>query len=597
MSKCKLNRSFTTVFVPMALLIACGAPSEQPGATTPDAVEASRLVRELADEIWADTLENSTYYRLQDGLPIEKLEDMTLEEHHRLLANAAAWRERLAAIEGAALTGDDRITYEILAFQLEDDGTDDTDYWLRFDVTAYQGPYLFTFAHQALAGHPFPDAAAADKYLALVGEYADMAEQLTAQVEGQAERGIYLPKAALPPTRTTWEAIRAASPAALAVADDRLTALGEEERAAFREALDSLIAGRVATGFDGLLAALGADYEARAPETVGIGQYPGGSDVYRRLIRTHTTLPLTAEEIHERGKVAVAEIAERMQAVRDELGFEGTAREFHTQLKSDPRFIADAPAEVEERYMSFIGKIEPMIDSYFRVQPEAAYGVRRLPPAAEAGMTFGYYNPPTAADPVGYYNYNGSDLANRSLIGAGSLIYHELLPGHHFHIATQSENQALQELRKKYSIGAFTEGWAEYAASLGIEMGMYETPYDRYGRYIMEMFLATRLVVDTGMNALGWSLEEARQFMREHLFHSDVEIASETLRYSTSMPGQALAYRLGYEKMWELRWRAEEALGDAFDIRDFHDVVLTDGAKPLPVLEAKVDRYIAATGP
>ncbi len=575
----------------LSLTLACaGGPSGDSKA----AEEAARLVRELADDIWADTLENSTYYRLQEGLPIEKLEDLTLEEYHRNQANAVAWRERLARIDDAALDGDDRITYEILDFQLHDDGADDSDFWLTFDITAYQAPYAFTFAQQALAGHALDNPASAERYLALVREYGDIADQLTAKVEGQIERGIYLPKAGLTSTRATWEGIRAASPALLTVADERLTALAEEERAGFRERLDALIADHVTAGFDRLLLALGDAYETKAPEAVGIGQYPDGAEVYQRLIRSNTTLSLSADEIHARGKAAVAEISGRMQTVRDQLGFEGTAREFHDQVKQDPRFIAASPADVEERYMSFIHKIEPVIDGYFKVQPEAAYGVRRLPLSSEPGMTFGFYNPPTADDPVGYYNYNGSDLANRSLIGAGSLIYHELLPGHHFHIATQAENDGLQDLRQHYSVGAFTEGWAEYAASLGIEMGMYETPHDLYGRYIMEIFLATRLVVDTGMNALGWSLEQARAYMREHIFHSDVEIASETLRYSTSIPAQALAYRLGYEKLWELRKRAEAALGDTFDVRDFHDVILADGSRPLPVVEAGVDRYIAA---
>ena len=313
-----------------------------------------------------------------------------------------------------------------------------------------------------------------------------------------------------------------------------------------------------------------------------------------RRIRSNTTLELSPEQIQERGKKAVSEISARMQAIRDDMGFKGTALEFNDQIRKDPRFLAESPQEVEDRFMEYIKRIEPKLGAYFRSRPKAAYGVRRLPPAAEAGMTYGFYSQPTAGDPVGNYNYNASDLPNRSLVWAGSLIYHELLPGHHFHLATQGENEALLDYRRKYSVGAFTEGWAEYAASLGIEMGMYETPEELYGRYIGEIFLASRLVVDTGMNALGWSLQDARDYMRQYVIQSDSEIASETLRYSTSIPAQALAYRLGYEKMWELRHRAEEALGDAFDIRDYHEVVLSDGAKPLVVLEAKVDRYIAS---
>lgn len=173
---------------------------------------------------------------------------------------------------------------------------------------------------------------------------------------------------------------------------------------------------------------------------------------------------------------------------------------------------------------------------------------------------------------------------------SGSLVCHELLPGHHFHLATQSENESLQAFREKYSVGAYTEDWTEYAASPEIEMEMYETPEELSGRYIGEMFLASRLVVDTGMNYLGWSLEEAGEYMRQYFIQSDAEIASETLRYSTSIPARALAYRLGYEKMSELRTRTEAALGEALDVRVFHDIVLSDGAKSLVVLESKVER-------
>ncbi len=576
----------------VSVLCACQERPEQPEALTH--ADSTRLLRDLADEVWADTLENSTYLRLQEGLPIEKFEDITLENHYENLAKAASWRAKLFAIDSTALSGDDLITYEILEFELADISVNDDDYWLQFDITAYLGPYLFRFAQEALAIHRFPNKAAANRYLNLVNEYAELIDQLIVKIEGQVERGLYLPKPALKSTRATWAGIRDTGSTQLSVAEERLAALTDDERQAFSAALDRIIQERVLAGFDQLLDRIGADYERQAPDDVGLHQYPGGREVYLRRIRSNTTLELSPEEIHERGKKAVADISARMQAIRDELGFEGTAREFNHRIRNDPRFLAESPHEVEERFMEYIKRIEPKLDAYFHSWPEAAYGVRRLPPAAEAGMTYGYYSQPTAADPVGYYNYNASNLPNRSLVWAGSLIYHELLPGHHFHLATQGENEALQDYRKNYSVGAFTEGWAEYAASLGIEMDMYETPEELYGRYIGEIFLASRLVVDTGMNALGWSLEDAHKYMRQYVIQSDSEIASETLRYATSIPAQALAYRLGYEKMWELRHRSEEALGDAFDIREYHEVVLSDGAKPLVVLEAKVDSYIAS---
>jgi uncharacterized protein (DUF885 family) len=587
------------------LITGCKTEEEpQPAATPAVVIEASAQVadeqattalRALADDVWNTAVESSTYLRLQEGLPINEFEDLTLEQYHEDQAKAAAFRTQLASIDSQQLSGDDLITYEILALQLEDNGASDDDFWLNFDITAYQAPYAVQFSKQALAAQQISDPAAADHYLKLVSELADILDQLKLKLDGQIERGIYLPKPALPSTQATWQGMGSVLPAELVPVDARLSALSAEQQAEFKAALDALITSRIVGGFERLLTTLGDDYEAQAPEAVGLSQYPGGLEVYKRKIRTETTLDLTPEEIHDRGLDAVADISARMAAIRNELGFEGTSEEFLVEIQADPAYIAQSPEEVEDRFMQYIHRIEPKLDSYFKYQPKAAYGVRRLPLAAEAGMTYGYYNPPTQDEPTGYYNYNASDLPNRSMVWAGSLIYHELLPGHHFHMATQDENEALQDFRKKYSVGAFTEGWAEYAASLAIEMGMYETPMELYGRYIGEIFLASRLVVDTGMNALGWSLQDARDYMSQYVIQSESEIASETLRYSTSIPAQALAYRLGFEKHWELRRKAEAALGDKFDIREYHNVVLSDGAKPLPVLEAKVDRYIADT--
>ena len=283
-----------------------------------------------------------------------------------------------------------------------------------------------------------------------------------------------------------------------------------------------------------------------------------------------------------------------MAAIREQLGFHGTAREFYNKISTDPRFIANTPADVEATYWRYIHAMEPKVPTYFHAFPKTPYGVKRLPEMSEAGQTFGYYGVPTPTEPKGLYNYNASNLPKRSLINAGTLIYHELIPGHHFQISTQYENPELSPYRKQYNVGSFNEGWGEYAASLGIEIQLYDSPEALYGRYINELFLAGRLVVDTGMNDLGWSLEKARAYMIELGSMSDIEVNSETLRYSVGMPGQALSYRIGYEEIWTLRRHAEHALGERFDIRDFHDVVLRGGSRPIPVLAQDVEAYIAA---
>jgi uncharacterized protein (DUF885 family) len=375
--------------------------------------------------------------------------------------------------------------------------------------------------------------------------------------------------------------------------EQKLTKLVSPERAEFERSVEAILSDRLEPAFAKLMSLLGSQYEDRAPEHVGLGQYAGGQAAYLRAIRQHTGYEYQPEKLHEVGLKRVAELSAEMAEIRRELGFEGTQSEFHAILRRDPRFVAETPQDVEERYNLHIARIEPLIDDYFSVLPEAPYGVRRLEPAKEPGQTFGYYQTPTEAEPIGLYRYNGSNLEDRSLIGAASLIFHELIPGHHFQIALQAENNDLPDIRKYSSTTALTEGWAEYAAGLGQEMGLYGDPYDRYGRLAMESFLASRVVADTGLNSLGWSLEQAREYMLAHSMMSETEIASETLRYSTDLPGQALAYNLGYNKLLELRAKAEAELGENFDIRAFHEAVLGQGALPINVLEKHVDWFIA----
>jgi uncharacterized protein (DUF885 family) len=210
-------------------------------------------------------------------------------------------------------------------------------------------------------------------------------------------------------------------------------------------------------------------------------------------------------------------------------------------------------------------------------------------------MTFGYYQIPTSTNPEGDYLYNGSRLPERSLLNAAALIYHELLPGHHFQLNLQKENAALPVWRRQsLDENAFVEGWGEYASSLAGEMGMYGDPWDACGRLAMDAFISTRLVVDTGMNALGWSRERAIQFMKDNTFEGDLQIASESLRYSTDIPAQALAYKLGSLEIRRLREKAAAALGPKFDPRRFHDAVLGSGTLPLSVLARKIDDFVAA---
>ncbi len=198
-----------------------------------------------------------------------------------------------------------------------------------------------------------------------------------------------------------------------------------------------------------------------------------------------------------------------MAKVRERLAFTGTKAEFHAFLRTDPRFFPKTPDEIGDKLMAAMREMEPKLDGLFLRRPKAPYGVKRLDPRLEGSMTYGYYQVPTPRDPKGYYNYNGSKLESRSLLNVRALAFHELAPGHHFQINLQTENGSLPPIRRETRHTAYTEGWGEYASSLGDEAGLFADPYDQYGRLMMDMFLSVRLVVDTGMNALGWSRERA----------------------------------------------------------------------------------------
>ena len=254
-------------------------------------------------------------------------------------------------------------------------------------------------------------------------------------------------------------------------------------------------------------------------------------------------------------------------------------------------------AQAEARAVSVSGHFtDPEIAYTVRVAAEgAALRVSvdlhaPLPEALSSAMTFGYYAPQTLDQDKGLFIFNSVNLSKGPLNNIGALNYHELVPGHHFHLATQQENETLHPLRQRSIVNAYNEGWAEYAATFAGEIGMYREPEERFGRLMMDAFLTCRLVVDTGMNVLGWTIEEARQYLRNNGFMPEAEIHSETIRYSCDMPGQALAYKLGDTFLYDARERMRTALGDRFDIRDFHDAVLKPGALPLPLLKQHVER-------
>ncbi|MDJ0840214.1 MAG: DUF885 domain-containing protein [Acidobacteriota bacterium] len=523
---------------------------------------------------------------------LREVPDTSLAEVKKGAERAAGYLEQLKSVDRKQLAFQDAATYDLFKNQLQEAVDGPKYYWLEFDVLPYHAGFLLAMVPAAAQGFVMKTPQDKPDYMNLVDSYARFYKQLLKKIKGQEERSILLPKPALPGVIAMFQGARAAAPATFKMTMDRMDLLPEGAET-FCKQVDQKTADSLFPAMDALLNYLNGPYKDRLPESVGLWQYPGGDAYYRQRIRAHTTLALSPQEIHEMGKGHVARLMKEMAAIRKQVGFDGSQEAFHEKLRKDTRFLAKTPQDIADRFDMYIKRIEPKIDAYFSLKPKAPYGTKRLNPASEAGMTYGYYQRPTEADPVGRYLFNGSDLENRSMLWAAPLIYHELIPGHHFHLALQRENKDLHVFRARaINMTVFTEGWANYAASLADEMGLYSDPYDRYGWLVFDMFISARLVVDTGMNAMKWPLSKARAYMKEHCFQAEAEITTETLRYSTDMPGQALAYKLGFEQIRKYRAKAEKAMGEQFDIRAFHGAVLEGGSISMPLLEERVDLYI-----
>lgn len=335
------------------------------------------------------------------------------------------------------------------------------------------------------------------------------------------------------------------------------------------------------------------EYLPKARAEMGIGSLPGGKDYYVAIARHHTTTNMAPDEIHELGLSEVKRIRGLMDGVMKETGFKGTFAEFLAFLRTDKQFYATSREQLLEKASEIAKRADDKLPGLFLTLPRLTYGVRPVPADQEEGYTTGRYFPGSPDLGIaGGYMVNTSHLDQRALYELPALTLHEAVPGHHLQIALAQELKELRYFRRNGDATAFVEGWGLYAEYLGEEMGMYRTPYEKFGRLSYEMWRACRLVADTGIHWKGWSIEEARKCFTENSALSEHNIQTELERY-ISWPGQALAYKIGELKLKELRARAAERLGAQFDVRRFHDEVLLAGAMPLAMLEKRVDSWIA----
>jgi len=555
------------------------------------------VAQEVIDGVWQE-LARTPFVALElGGAP--SLPDLSFEATAARAALARRLLAMAAEVDDASLTPELALTLDVARHRASMWERAEAWYWLvqdplgvgfyaMFAPTAYSGAYLLGMLRPLFARHPLGQADEEAAYLALVEDVGHLVDQFHDRTVGQWERGIVMPRAQLDQAVPLMARLRRSMAALVALPDE------SAQGSALGQRVDRILAGRIEPAFDRLIGLLeDPRYRDAAPGAVGLAQYPGGAQLYRELVVLHTTFDLDPEAVHRIGEKRMARVEEQMQSLLERIGFKGTPHAYLAAVASDPAWRRDSAEELSDFFRRYIERIAPEIPIHFNFRPKAGHDVAALPEAQSGSMTFGFYDPPKPGQPQGLYRFNAQNLAGAPLANVAALNFHELVPGHHFHIASQRENASLHPLRQHSFVNAFNEAWAEYAATFAGEIGMYQAPEEQFGRLMMDAFLTCRLVVDTGMNALGWSLEDGRAYLRSKGFMNEAEVASESVRYSCDLPAQSLAYKLGDDFLVETREVMRKELGPRFDVRDFHDAVLSGGAMPLPMVAANVRRATA----
>jgi uncharacterized protein (DUF885 family) len=558
---------------------------------------ASSSFHALLDEDWEARLREDPLlatstgdHRYDDRLP-----SVTPADLERAAQRRRATLARLRGIARASLDTQDRISYDMLAAELRDDVAEHELGQWRLPINADSG------FHTGFAELPRHTTLATtrdyENYIARLRAFPAYVAQQIANMREGLRTGFTLPRVVLdgydvtirthvvedPEKSVFYAPFRAFPPGVPESERARLVAAG---RAAILE-------GAVA-GYRAFLDFMTGEYLPKTRTTTAAADLPRGREYYAQRVRHFTTLDVTPEEVHKIGLAEVARIHAEMVEVIKQAGFQGDFAAFLQFLRTDPRFYARTPEELLKE-ASFIAKrMDGKLPSLFGRLPRLPYGVEPVPAHLAPKYTGGrYVEAPVGGTRAGTYWVNTYALESRPLYVLEALTLHEAVPGHHLQIALQQELQGVPPFRRAAGVGAFVEGWGLYSERLGLEAGFYQDPYRNFGRLTYEMWRACRLVVDTGLHALGWSRSQAMDFMAANTALSLHEVRTETDRY-ISWPGQALAYKMGELKIRELRRQAETELGPRFDIRAFHDAVLANGPVPLPVLEEQIRDFIAA---
>lgn len=556
-------------------------------------------LEQLVSEWWGWRLEQDPLYASYVGEHAydDRLQDVSPEARTQRHETARAFRQRLTALtdlRAVRLEGEDAITAQILGTLLDDEIAAHRYGAHRIPITASDG--FHTYLTRLPGQSRFETVQDYANYIQRLQAWpAHVAQQIANMREGM-ETGFVLPRAPLagvpaaiaanvvedPEASVFWEPFTRIPETISDGERQRLLALGR-----------STIETALVPGYAAFLAFMTDEYLPAARESVGASEMPDGEAYYAWRVRHFTTMDTTPEAVHEIGLAEVARIRGEMQSVLDEVEWTGTFAEFLDFLRTDPQFTAASPEALLQEGAWLAMQMNAELPRLFGRLPRLPYTVRPVPEPLAPTWTAGFYVEPPAGGLVpGVYWINTYDLPSRPTWALEALTFHEAVPGHHLQIALAQELDELPAFRRALVLTAYEEGWGLYAESLGYEAGFYTDPYRRFGQLTYEMWRACRLVVDTGMHAFGWSRQRTIDYLSANTALSDLEIQTETDRY-IAWPGQALGYKMGELAIRRLRTEAETALGADFDIRGFHDAVLTHGELPMGTLDTVVRAWIA----
>ncbi|MFC0050723.1 DUF885 domain-containing protein [Rheinheimera tilapiae] len=360
---------------------------------------------------------------------------------------------------------------------------------------------------------------------------------------------------------------------------------------ALQQQAKTLISSQITPVYQQYLDFFVGQYVPGARDNIAAVALPDGAAFYQNRLEHYTTLKMTPQQVHDIGLKEVARIRAEMQQVIDKTGFKGSFADFVQFLRTDPQFYVNTPEQLLKEAAYLSKKIDAQLPKLFKTLPRTPYGVEPVPAEIAPKYTTGRYSGGRVAGDPGFYWVNTYALDRRPLYELEALTLHEAVPGHHLQVALANEQENLPSYRRSFYTSAFGEGWGLYSEYLGLEVGFYQDPYSNFGRLTYEMWRACRLVVDTGMHTMGWSRQQAIDFLAQNTALSMHNVTTEVDRY-ISWPAQALSYKLGELTIKRLRQKAETVLGDKFNVREFHDAVLSNGSVPLPVLEQQIDLYI-----